>query len=78
MSVLIDLFVMSATINCPRACTYIYDPICSYNGKEHKIFGNQCFMDAHNDCERSANAPEFYRVTDNNCNDLVNDTSKKL
>lgn len=48
----------------------MYDPICGYNGIEHKNFGNQCFMDAHNECDKGDNIPEFYAVTDNNCIDM--------
>lgn len=46
---------------CPKACNYVYDPVCGYNGKNYQKFGNSCFMDAHNQCE---NHGPWYKIVD--------------
>lgn len=46
------LNVMSAPTNeCLHPCTYIYQPVCADNGNGTRIFGNECFMDAVNECD---------------------------
>lgn len=35
---------------CDQGCTFIYDPVCGWDGAEHKSFGNACLMKKHN-CE---------------------------
>lgn len=64
------LISVAAITMCPRACNYVYDPICAYNGVEYKLFGNQCFMDGYNDCDRLDGAAEYYAVTEDKCNGI--------
>jgi hypothetical protein len=60
--------VLAASANdddCIVACTYIYDPICAFNGHEYRFFGNECFMNSMNTC----NHEEFEPVDETFCDD---------
>ena len=46
------LTVKSASTNeCLHPCTYIYQPVCADNGNGFRFFGNECLMEAVNDCD---------------------------
>lgn len=50
---------------CDFPCFFIYDPVCGYNGRTYKAFGNSCMMDRSN-ClnknERKWNGFYYFRM----------------
>lgn len=51
---LLNYQVKSEDTECFYACTYIHDPVCGDNGSEFMYFGNECFMNAHNECNKQS------------------------
>jgi hypothetical protein len=49
---LLNFCVESEDVECYYACTYIHDPVCGDNGSEFMYFGNECSMEAHNECNK--------------------------
>ncbi|CAO1422098.1 unnamed protein product [Diamesa tonsa] len=56
--------VLSAPTNdCLHPCTHIFQPVCAENANGFRFFGNECFMDAVNECE----AETYVVVDESNC-----------
>jgi hypothetical protein len=47
---------------CLYPCHYIYDPLCGEDGSEFMFFGNDCFMNRHNECYGQSKFSFFNRV----------------
>jgi hypothetical protein len=70
---LVVILTLAAASNaqsvCPKACTYIYLPVCGFNGQEHIKFGNQCQMESMNECEVQEGDRKFEKVFMNDCDE---------
>jgi len=44
------ILISTTEDDCPRICTFEYNPVCGFNGVEYQTFGNKCGIDALN-CE---------------------------
>jgi hypothetical protein len=52
---------------CPKECILLNDPICGYDGKKYRIFGNSCFMEDVNECEVRKGDRKFEIIAPEKC-----------